>query len=475
LPKTTNNNLCWIRRDLRLHDHHALSAALKNGEQTYIAFIFDQKILSLLKNRSDRRVTFIMESLLELEALMNKHGSSLIVRYGDPKIEIPKLVEEFNISNLYFNRDYEPSAKKRDEEIANRLQKNGIGVFSFKDHVFYEKKEVLTGQREIYKVFTPYKNKWLETFRAQESVVPNFKCNLKKLAPYQNPESVLKKDWFQTINFKKTEIALHGGSSKALKRLEHFKKFISNYKEARNIPALNQCSNLSPYIRMGNLSIRDMIRLSLEKNNEGYSTWLSEIIWRDFYQVILDVYPKVETHCFKTEYDKIVWSGSNKHFQLWCEGQTGYPLVDAAMRCLNASGLMHNRLRMVVASFLTKTLLVDWRKGEQYFAMQLLDYDMAANNGGWQWSASTGVDAQPYFRIFNPYNQSEKFDAEGIFIRQWCPELSHFKNKDIHAPHDTDLVEQIEAQCFIGKDYPHPIVAYKGQKEKALAMFKAIK
>lgn len=466
-------NLCWIRRDLRLHDHHALSAALANGS-TYLVFVFDEKILSKLPNIADRRMTFIMDSLKEIELNLNTHGSSIKICYGDPKIEIPKICDELSINTLYINRDYEPSAKARDEAIIKTLAKKNIDVQAFKDHVFYEKHEVLTGQREIYKVFTPYKNKWLETFRGHDSVVANYKCNLKNLAPYQNIESVLKKDWYKVIGFLPAESLLAGGTKEAMKRLNHFKKYISNYKEARNIPALNQTSNLSPYIRMGNLSIRDMIRLSLEKKNVGYETWLSEIIWRDFYQVILDVYPKVENHCFKSNYDKIVWSGSKKNFQLWCEGNTGYPIVDAAMRCLNATGLMHNRLRMVVASFLTKTLLVDWRLGERYFAEKLLDYDMAANNGGWQWSASTGVDAQPYFRIFNPYNQSEKFDSAGIFIREWCPELKYFSNKLIHYPHESDLVDQIEAKCFIGKDYPHPIVAYKEQKEKALAMFKAI-
>jgi deoxyribodipyrimidine photo-lyase len=471
----TIKNLCWIRRDLRLHDHHALSMALKNGEETYITFIFDETILKKLNSPTDRRITFIMDSLKEIEENLNKQGASLIVRYGDPKVEIPKLVDELKINGLYFNRDYEPSTKKRDEDITNILQKKGIDIFTFKDHVFYEKTEVLNGQREVYKVFTPYKNKWLETFRSQECVVANYKCNLKKLGSIKNSNSLLKVDWFKIINFIETEPILKGGTTHALKRLENFKKYISNYKMARDIPALNQTSNLSAYIRMGNLSIRDMIRVSILGNDEGHSTWLSEIIWRDFYQVILDVYPKVETHCFKTEYDKIKWVGSNAHFKLWCEGKTGYPIVDAAMRCLNESGLMHNRLRMVVASFLTKTLLVDWRKGERYFAEKLLDYDLAANNGGWQWSASTGVDAQPYFRIFNPYNQSEKFDTNGLFIKEWCPELKLFSSKLIHYPHESDMVEQIEAKCFIGKNYPHPIVSYKGQKEKALAMYKAIK
>ncbi len=471
----SSKNLCWIRRDLRLHDHYALSQALKNADETFLVFVFDELILTKLKNKKDRRLTFIFDSLKEIESLLNEVGSSLIIKYGDPAKIIPELALELKVDGLYFNRDYEPYAKKRDESVTKTLEKNKISVFSFKDHVFYEKQEVLNGKREIYKVFTPYKNKWLETFRAQESVVPNFNCVLKKMAKFNNPNSINKKNWMNTIGFEEITCVLKGGTTEAMGLLSQFKKHMHNYKEARDIPALNQTSNLSTYIRMGNLSIRDMIRASLEKSNEGASTWLSELIWRDFYQVILDVYPKVETHSFKLEYDQIIWLGSKADFKSWCEGETGYPIVDAAMRCLNETGLMHNRLRMVVASFLTKTLLIDWRLGERYFAEKLLDFDLAANNGGWQWSASTGVDAQPYFRIFNPYNQSEKFDPDGIFIRDWCPELSLFSNKQIHYPHESDMVEQVEAKCFIGSDYPHPIVAYKGQKDKALAMYKAIR
>ena len=470
----TINNLCWIRRDLRLHDHHALSLSLKNGDATYVVFVFDENILQNLSAADDKRITFIMDSLIEVETKLNEYGSSLIICYGDPKKEIPKLVKELKIDNLYFNRDYEPYAKERDSNITMYLQKNGLGVYSFKDHVFFEKHEVLTEQRGIYKVFTPYKNRWLSVFKSQESVVPNFKCDLKKLAKYKNDKSVKNLDWYNVINFTRNPALLIGGSSHALKKLKQFEKYISNYKIARDIPSLNQTSNLSVYIRTGNVSIRDMIRLSVKGSDLGHETWLSEIIWRDFYQVILDVYPKVKDHCFKEAYDKIKWPGANLHFQLWCSGMTGYPIVDSAMRCLNETGMMHNRLRMIVASFLVKTLLLDWKKGERYFAEKLLDYDLAANSGGWQWSASTGVDAQPYFRIFNPYRQSEKFDKEGEFIKAWCPELKGFSNKLIHYPHEAEMEEQVQAKCIIGSDYPSPIVFYKEQKIKALKMFTSI-
>ena len=467
--------LCWIRRDLRLHDHYALSQALKNADETVIVFIFDEFILEKLHNKNDPRITMIMDALKEIEKTLQKHGSSLLIRYGNPVEEILGIIEDYKIDGLFFNRDYEPYAKKRDAEVERRVLARKKEVYTFKDHVFFEKKEVLNGSGEIYKVFTPYKNKWLEIFRSQDEFIPDYHCNLKKLSPIKNPKNIIDHDWLHDIAFLETDCVLKGGSKEALKRLEHFREFIANYKEARDIPALDQTSNLSAYIRFGNLSIRDMIRLSVEKKNSGYETWLSEIIWRDFYHVILDAYPRIETHCFRPEYDSIKWLGLKSNFEKWCEGQTGYPLVDAAMRCLNTTGMMHNRLRMVVASFLTKTLLIDWRLGERYFAEKLLDYDLAANNGGWQWSASTGVDAQPYFRIFNPYNQSEKFDPKGIYIRQWCPELSRFSDKTIHSPHDTDMFEQAHAECVIGKDYPHPIVAYKQQRERALAMYKTVK
>lgn len=467
--------LCWLRRDLRIHDHHALSMALKECDEVYIAFIFDDIILNKIKDKNDSRLSFIVESLKEIENQLITYNSSINIAYGDPIEEVPKLAAQLGITNLYYNRDYEPYAKTRDHKVEKNLSAKSIHCQSYKDHVFFEKKEILNGTGEVYKVFTPYKNKWFETFYSMDSFVPEYKCNLKKLAPLKNKKSILNFDWYKVIGFNESPPILAPGSREALKRLKQFKKIISSYQEDRDTPVKEGTSLLSPYIRMGNLSVREMICASIEKKDSGHQTWLSEIIWRDFYQMILDVYPRVEKNCFRAEYDQLEWSGSKNHFKLWCQGQTGYPIIDSAMRCLNETGLMHNRLRMVVASFLTKTLLIDWRLGEAYFAQKLLDFDLAANNGGWQWSAGTGVDAQPYFRIFNPYNQSMKFDPDGEFIKRWCPELAGFNYKTIHSPHDTDLVDQIEAQCFIGKDYPHPIVSYKDQKEKTLRMFKKVK
>ncbi len=471
-------NLVWIRRDIRLHDHHALSEALKNGN-TQLIFIFDPQILNKLKNKQDRRITFILESLIDLERKLRNKNASLMIEIGKPVEVLLKIQQTHKYKNLFFNRDYEPYAKERDQLVEKSLKKIGIEVKSFKDHVFFEKHEVLNQSREIYKVFTPYKNKWVENFKNQESIIPDYKCNLNNLFKTLPLNKLIENDFHSKLDFiNMSDNSIKGGSTLALKRLRDFEADINNYHQWRDLPAYNKTSNLSTYIRHGNVSIRDMIRLPFQLSqlsiNEGATIWWSEIIWRDFYQMILDVYPKVENFSFKPQYDDIKWLGTPEHFKLWCQGETGFPIIDASMRCLNATGIMHNRLRMIVASFLCKTLLLDWRLGEKYFAEKLLDFDLAANNGGWQWCASTGVDAQPYFRIFNPYSQSEKFDRDGDFIRSWCPELSHFNNKNIHSPHDTDFVEQARAQCVIGQDYPHPIVSYSKNREKALIMYKKI-
>lgn len=463
--------LVWMRRDIRLHDHHALSQACKDHDEVTIAFIFDSLILGKLP-KSDKRLTFIHQGLVEVEEKIQEKGSSLIIRHGDPTEEIPKLCKELKVDALYYNRDYEPYAKKRDQKVEKSLSDLGIKANSFKDSVFFESDEIRNKQGKIYKVFTPFKRAWYEAFNDQGGVIPDYKVDLKKLAKHKNAESLLKKDWHKSLGFKVDEPPFKGGATEAKKKLTHFKKYISNYDQARDYPAMEQTSNISSYIRHGNISVRDLLRRGMEGQDNGHRIWTSEVIWREFYMGILDHFPHVEKSCFKPEYDDIHWLGGKKEFDAWKEGKTGFPIVDAAMRCLNETGLMHNRLRMVVASFLCKTLLVDWKKGEKYFAEKLMDFDLAANNGGWQWSASTGTDAQPYFRIFNPTSQSEKFDPEGQFIRKWCPELSNFCNKLIHQPEKADMIEQSEAGCTIGGDYPHPVVDYKFNRAKALDMYK---
>ncbi len=455
------HNLCWIRRDLRVHDHHALYQSLEAGNTT-VVFVFDTHILNKLNDKSDRRITFIYESLLEIEKGLEKKGSSLIILFGQPEEEIPKLAEKLKVTAVYCNRDYELYAKARDALVEKALSKKKIEFRQFKDSVFFEGREILTGSETPYKVFTPYKNNWLHQFESNNRHVPDYKPKLANLRKFSNPDSMTKVDWYKKIGFIENPPLLPGGTTHALKRIKKFSDHIKEYKEARNFPAVEGTSLLSAYIRFGNISVRDMIRSSLIEKNEGSSTWLSEIIWRDFYQMILDQFPHVAKGSFKPEYDKIKWSGTEAQFKKWCDGKTGFPLVDAAMRCLNETGLMHNRLRMVVASFLVKILLVDWQKGEKYFADHLLDFDLASNNGGWQWSSSSGCDAQPYFRIFNPYSQSEKFDPEGEFIRIWCPELKSISNKEIHRPSDVT-------------GYPEPVVNYEMNRLKALKMYSVVK
>ncbi len=457
------NNLCWLRRDLRLHDHSALSKALSTGETT-VVFIFDSYILEKLKQKSDKRLTFIIDSLKEIEETLQKKGSSIIIRYGDPAEIIPNLAKDLQVKNVFCNRDYEPYAKDRDSKVGKKLTALGINFEQFKDSVFYEKHEVLTNQGGIYKVFTPYKNKWLETFENSGKIIPEFDCHLKNLRQFSNDKNILEFDWYKELGFKDSPSLLPGGTKAALKRLKNFSPKMIDYDEARNFPAKSGTSDLSTYIRHGNVSVRDLLREGFSQNSQGAKVWISEIIWRDFYQMILDTFPHIVKGSFKRDYDQIKFPGSQVEFQAWCEGQTGFPIVDAAMRCLNETGMMHNRLRMVVASFLCKTLLVDWRKGEAYFAEKLLDFDLAANNGGWQWSSSSGCDAQPYFRIFNPYSQSEKFDSKGEFIRKWVPELAHLNAKEIHKP-----------DPLLASNYPRPIVSYELNRKRCLDLYSVVK
>jgi len=456
-------SLCWIRRDLRLHDHAALSKALERGE-TSIVFIFDPHILDKLDDKEDKRLTFIIDSLKEMEETLQKKGSSIHILYGTPEEEIPLLAHELKVSYVFSNRDYEPYAKIRDQLVAKKLAALNIEFELFKDTVYYEKNEVLTNMGGTYKVFTPYKNKWLEKFESQGKIVPTYDCPLNGLIKFENKKNIIDFDWYKIIGFKEAPVLLPGGSKAAKKRLKTFADKIDDYKDARNYPAIDGTSQLSVHLRFGTISIRELVQESITHRSDGASTWLSELIWRDFYHMILDVHPEVEKVAFKPVYDNIKWPGTQAHFQAWCDGQTGFPIVDAAMRCFKQTGMMHNRLRMIVASFLCKILLVDWRKGEKYFAEKLLDYDLAANNGGWQWSSSSGCDAQPYFRIFNPYTQSEKFDAEGKFISIWCPELAKAKNKQIHHP-----------DILLFPDYPKPIVSYDNNRIRCLEIYSVVK
>jgi deoxyribodipyrimidine photo-lyase len=457
-----------------MSDHRAMHEALTQCEKVTVAFVFDKVILKKLKDKDDRRISFIHRSLQELDSALKRKDSKLLVLHGDPKEKIPSVAKKMKVDAVFANKDVEPYAKDRDAKVAKALEKQDIAFRTYKDHVIFIGDEILNQQGEPYKVFTPYKNKWLE--EVDQHLYEDYSTKRQNFTLHDDVQKHLEPWTMSDIGFEKNDLWLEPGQGAAQDRLERFLEDVTDYDDLRNYPAIDKgFSGLSVHLRHGTISIRECVRAIRKKRSKGSDVWLSELIWRDFYHMILDQFPHVANGSFKEDYKDMNWPGSEKRFQAWCEGQTGYPIVDAAMRCINQTGWMHNRLRMIVAMFLTKDLLVDWQKGEAYFERHLLDFDLAANNGGWQWSASTGCDAQPYFRIFNPITQSEKFDPDGVFIRQYCMELVDFSDKNIHAPWKTSKKEQEKANCIIGKDYPEPIVDHKTQREKAIALFKKSK
>jgi deoxyribodipyrimidine photo-lyase len=400
-------NIFWFRRDLRLEDNTGLYFALKAGLPVLPVFIFDQNILNKLDDKNDPRVTFIYDQIQLLKLELEKAGSSLLVKYGYPAEIFRQLSEHYALSKVFTNHDYEPYARERDKEIAGILKEKGTGFMTFKDQVIFEKGEVVKDSGEPYTVFTPYSKRWksrmhengLEKF-SSESLLGNFI----KTDPFTFPD--LQFTGF-TRNFREVP-------GKAIS-----KEKINNYHMTRNFPALNGTSGLSIHLRFGTISIRNLVNIAVQTNE----IYLNELIWREFYMMIIWHFPHVVSRSFKAQYDKIEWENDEKKFAAWCEGKTGYPFVDAGMRELNQTGFMHNRARMITASFLTKQLLIDWRWGEAYFGKKLMDYELSSNNGGWQWAAGTGCDAAPYFRIFNPDLQAKKFDPQLSYIRKWVPEF----------------------------------------------------
>ncbi|MCB5186670.1 DNA photolyase family protein [Methylobacillus caricis] len=464
--------LVWFRRDLRDYDHAALYHALKSARQVYCAFIFDAGILDQLTDKADRRVEFIWESVGELKTALQQHGGELIVRIGNPVELIPALAKELGAEAVFSNHDYEPAAIQCDQAVQNALAQDGITFHSFKDQVIFEKDEILTKTGTPFSVFTPYKNACLRTlndFYLRAYPVDRYLANL---AVHQHQGTpTLESLGFERTNLK--ELRLPTGMSGGLALFEDFSQRIQRYRNARDFPAIKGPSYLSVHLRFGTVSIRHMARTAWNMGGQGAETWLNELLWRDFYFQILHHHPEVAAgHALKPEFNQIQFPNDTGLFAAWCEGRTGYPLVDAAMRQLNQTGYMHNRLRMVAASFLVKDLLIDWRWGERYFAEKLIDFDLAANNGGWQWAASTGCDAQPWFRIFNPVTQSEKFDTEGKFIRKYVPELSQCDNKEIHAPWLIPPLRQQSLDIVVGRDYPHPVVDHATRREQVLALYK---
>ncbi len=468
--------LVWFRRDLRLHDHAALYAALKGCEQVHCVFVFDREILDILP-QEDRRVAFIHASIVELDAELQKHGGALIVRHAWASEELPKLAAELNIDAVFTNHDYEPQATARDAKVEAVLAQQGVSFHTFKDQVIFEKREVLTQSDTPYGVFTPYKNAWLKKVDAYYLQAYTVERYAGKLAKPIGNNSILPLGSIQLRTYSIDNMKISVGVSGAKRLLSDFLSRMDNYEEARNFPAIKGVSYLSVHLRFGTISIRELARAAHARLalSRGAEVWLSELIWRDFYFQILHHYPHVVSRAFKPDYDRITWSNNEAHFKAWCEARTGYPLVDAAMLQLNTTGYMHNRLRMVTACFLIKDLGIDWRWGERYFAEKLNDFDLSANNGGWQWAASSGCDAQPYFRIFNPITQSEKFDSEGKFIRRYLPQLAKLSNKDIHAPWLTKPMELQAAGVKIGNDYPAPIVQHDEARAATLARYAVVK
>lgn len=423
--------LFWHRRDLRIHDNAGLYTALTNHDNVQPLFIFDTNILDQLPNK-DARVDFIDQALHSLNREYQAFGVNLWVFYGNP-IEVYKdLIDRYEIEALFTNRDYESYAKKRDTEIHKLLKTRDIPFIGKKDHVIFEKNEVVKGDGEPYTVFTPYSKIWknkLTNFYNKAYPIKKYKDNF-------NISESIQWDSVYDHGFSKT--------NQQFTAPKFDSKIIASYKEHRDFPSKEGTTRLGVHLRFGTISIRECVRKAIEFKSE---TWLNELIWRDFYQAILYHFPNVETSCFRSKYERVEWERNEDHFAAWCAGKTGYPLVDAGMRELNETGFMHNRIRMVVASFLTKHLLLDYRWGEAYFAEKLLDFDLAANNGGWQWAAGCGTDAAPYFRVFNPTSQLERFDKKLEYVKRWVPEFGTDK-------------------------YAEPIIEHKFARERVLARYK---
>ncbi len=431
IPEMTKISVFWHRRDLRTYDNTGLYYALKSNYPVLPVFIFDTEILDKLEDRSDARVQFIQEQLTQINEQLKTKGSGLKTYHGKPEEVWPQILSEFEVAEVYTNRDYEPYALQRDECVAQLLEEKGIGFYTFKDHVIFEKMEIVSGSGAFYKVFTPYSKVW----RAKYEENP----------PALLPDGLKMDNWLKTeptevhslesMNFEKSPIEIPPADLD--------KDLIKKYDQTRNFPAMDATSKLGIHLRFGTISIRDLAARTASLN----WTYLNELIWRDFYAMILSNNPHVVGRAFKPEYEHIPWRKDEEGFEKWCKGKTGYPIVDAGMRQLNATGYMHNRVRMIVASFLTKHLLLDWRWGEAYFAAKLLDFDLASNNGGWQWAAGTGTDAQPYFRVFNPQSQTEKFDPDLKYIKKWVPEYGT-------------------------QYYPEPIVEHKMARLRAIDTYK---
>ncbi len=486
MQETFQTGLVWFRRDLRIDDNRALAEALQCCAQVHCVFILDRDILDELP-RADRRVEFILGCLVqldaELRALAGDAGAGLIVRHAQAVHEIAHVAREVGAQAVFCAHDYEPQAIARDARVRGALADIGISLHTCKDHVVFEGREVLTKTGTPYTVFTPYKNAWLARLALHPPQHYNPRSHAKALAArpaaLQGPVPTLAAFGFEPTNL--LQLGITPGSDGARRLFADFFKRMDQYHLTRDFPAVKGPSYLSVHLRFGTVSIRKLAATAWQRKLEGSAgaaVWLGELVWRDFYFQILANFPHVAQSAFKPEYNAIAWEhGPHAHalFRAWCEGSTGYPLVDAAMAQINQTGYMHNRLRMVVGSFLVKDLGLDWRWGERYFAEKLIDFDLAANNGGWQWVSSSGCDAQPYFRIFNPVSQSEKFDAAGKFIRRYLPQLSGLDSKRLHAPWQATPLELVAAGLQLGKNYPVPLVDHAQARALTLERYAVVR
>ncbi|WP_153099931.1 cryptochrome/photolyase family protein [Paraburkholderia hayleyella] len=487
----SSSALVWFRRDLRSTDHAALYHALRDYERVWCVFVFDTSILQPLLDDAretqpdtppqDRRVEFILSALAELDEALRANGGGLLVRHGDPLALIAPLSAELDVTAVLANHDYEPAALARDAAVAAQLHAAGRQWHTFKDQVIFEGDEILTAAQTPFSVFMPYRRSWMKRLTPADLAPYPVEAHWAHLAAV--PAAL---DWapptLAQLGFgpaPSPERQVPGGMRGAQQLLDDFMTRIGRYAEQRDFPGVKGPSYLSVHLRFGTISIRTLARAAyadaLQPHGRGSATWLSELIWRDFFFMILAHHPRLaEGEVFNRKFKALCWDDgpqAQAHWQAWCAGLTGYPLIDAAMRQLNQTGYMHNRLRMLSASFLVKDLGLDWRWGERYFAARLNDFDFAANNGGWQWAASTGCDAQPWFRMFNPVKQSETFDPEGRFITRYLPQLASLPPKWIHKPWLAPADVLAEAGVVLGQDYPWPIVDHAEARLLTLARF----
>jgi deoxyribodipyrimidine photo-lyase len=462
-------SIIWFRRDLRLADNAALAAAIRQGE-VIPAFVLDPALLTS-RRVGPKRVAWLAANRRELDRSLRARGSQLVVRRGDPAAELVKLAGEARATNVVFNLDLTPYARRRDQRVALALEQNGVTVESFDDMTVHHPEEVVTLTGRPYHVFTAFKKAWL--------TLPKPAADEAEARPQHMPLPIevasLPSDFEEGIELPAA------GEAAALDRLNDFlEETIYGYGAGRNLLDQKATSFLSPYLRFGALSIRQAywgakaaIDLAADKEaQQGAEAWLNELIWREFYMALLYHFPQTLAQPLREQFAGFEWLDDQESFRAWCEGRTGYPVVDAALRMLNATGWMHNRARMIVASFLTKDLLIDWRAGEQYFMQQLIDGDSASNVGGWQWAAGVGADAQPFFRVFNPTLQGQRFDPEGVFVKQWLPELASVPIELVHEPWKLSSADQQKYGVIIGRDYPAPIIEHGLARDRALRHYR---